>query len=419
LATDICEAFRPSLAATASEERTLLEAAIRQNVDAAICRLALGTDPVGADAPAAAVEEALRLAKRGVSILAFVRAYRSGHRRFLRRIIEDLLRHNSVDEEEAHATLALVDRVSDYVVAVLDQLLGAYSNSRQEWINPGAILGARVRSVLSATDIDVDTAQSRLGAYRLYQHHLAAEIWASNPEPDVDPTPLLRRLADAFATAAQCKAVPLFVPFDKSSACIWLPLGEHRTVDRAALRAALDAVPGTFAAVGDVASGLTGFRRTHQQALSAEAVARANTPPLERLTSYAEVSPIASMSCDLDTARSWIAETLGSLAIDDARHASFRETARVFLESGGSYVATAERLSLHRNTIQYRVRTAEEMRGRPFASGRLDVELALLACRWFGRIVLHYPVVRRYIGEKYGEGITADPSDDLIACGLR
>jgi hypothetical protein len=28
------------------------------------------------------------------------------------------------------------------------------------------------------------------------------------------------------------------------------------------------------------------------------------------------------------------------------------------------------------------------MRGRPLREGRLDVELALLACRWFGAAVL-------------------------------
>jgi DNA-binding PucR family transcriptional regulator len=86
-----------------------------------------------------------------------------------------------------------------------------------------------------------------------------------------------------------------------------------------------------------------------------------------------------------------VAETLGELAIDDPRHATFRETVRVFLETGGSFAATAERLSLHRNTVQYRVRTAEEMRHKPFREGRLDVELALEAAHWFGRAVLQPP----------------------------
>jgi DNA-binding PucR family transcriptional regulator len=55
---------------------------------------------------------------------------------------------------------------------------------------------------------------------------------------------------------------------------------------------------------------------------------------------------------------------------------------------GGSYTATAEELFLHRNTAQYRIRKAEAVRRRPLREGRLDVELALLACRWMKGAVL-------------------------------
>ncbi|MDN5930280.1 MAG: helix-turn-helix domain-containing protein [Pseudonocardia sp.] len=46
------------------------------------------------------------------------------------------------------------------------------------------------------------------------------------------------------------------------------------------------------------------------------------------------------------------------------------------------------RLHLHKNTIQYRIRRAEEARGRPLQDDRLDVEVALLACRLLGSTVL-------------------------------
>jgi hypothetical protein len=38
------------------------------------------------------------------------------------------------------------------------------------------------------------------------------------------------------------------------------------------------------------------------------------------------------------------------------------------------------------------MREAEQIRGRPFREGRLDVELALLACHWLGPAVLRQPV---------------------------
>ena len=91
---------------------------------------------------------------------------------------------------------------------------------------------------------------------------------------------------------------------------------------------------------------------------------------------------------DLDSARAWIHETLGELAVDSSRNDGLRETARVFLQTGSSYTATADQMFLHRNTAQYRIRKAEEVRGRPLRDGRLDVELALLACHWMKAAVL-------------------------------
>jgi len=63
-------------------------------------------------------------------------------------------------------------------------------------------------------------------------------------------------------------------------------------------------------------------------------------------------------------------------------------TCLVFLQSGGSYKTTAERLMVHKNTVQYRIRKAEENLGRPMGENRNDVELALRASRWLGSSVL-------------------------------
>ena len=141
-------------------------------------------------------------------------------------------------------------------------------------------------------------------------------------------------------------------------------------------------------AVGEPVRGIDGFRRSHRQATSARAVALAAGDQRSPITPFVDVAPIAMLCADLDSARAWIHETLGELAVDSSRNEGLRETARVFLQTGGSYTATAEQLFLHRNTAQYRVRKAEEVRGRPLRDGRLDVELALLACHWMKATVL-------------------------------
>ena len=135
-------------------------------------------------------------------------------------------------------------------------------------------------------------------------------------------------------------------------------------------------------------SGLPGFRRTHQQALSAQAIALAAGSSGQLMTSFGEVAPLALMSGSIELLQAWVTETLGALADDDEHHARLRDTLRVFLQENGSYKATAERLMLHKNTVQYRVRKAEETLRRPIVQNRLHIELALLAGHWLGRAVL-------------------------------
>jgi DNA-binding PucR family transcriptional regulator len=137
-----------------------------------------------------------------------------------------------------------------------------------------------------------------------------------------------------------------------------------------------------------VGSGLAGFRRTHQQALGAYGVALAAGPPAPFMTCFSDVAPLALMSGPADLTRSWVLETLGPLADDADYHASLRATPRIFLQENGSFKATAERMTLHKNTVQYRIRKARESLGRPVGENRLQVELALLAAAWLGPAVL-------------------------------
>ena len=105
-------------------------------------------------------------------------------------------------------------------------------------------------------------------------------------------------------------------------------------------------------------------------------------------TSSVEPVMRASGATSLKLVRAWVIETLGPLAADDDHSSMLRDTLRVFLQEGGSFKAAAERLTLHKNTVQYRVRKAEESLGRPIGKDRLHIELALLAIQWLGATVL-------------------------------
>jgi PucR C-terminal helix-turn-helix domain/GGDEF-like domain len=378
----------PALRDEDERVNTLLAASVQENVNTILH--VLQHEIPGTVAPNAAVAYAQRLAQHDVPMSPLLRAYRLGQTRFQREFIAELLRERQTDHVEGAAAEVMVERVSAYVDTVVEQVVDAYQKARDEWLSHrSAILAQCVRTVLREGDVTADDVQVLLGQYRLAQHHVGAIVWCESAQAGPNALSLLKRLAGSLADAAACIDRPLFIPCDESCAWVWLPLGERTTIEQRSLEAVADeTVERVSVALGEALPTLTGFRQSHRQALLAHSVAVAAKPPLSRLTAFADVAPVAMMCSDLDAARTWVAETLGALAMDDERCSLLRETARVFLESGGSFTATANQMILHRNTAQYRIRKAEDLRGRPLRDGRLDVELALLACHHLGQAVL-------------------------------
>ena len=94
------------------------------------------------------------------------------------------------------------------------------------------------------------------------------------------------------------------------------------------------------------------------------------------------------LATDIEGTRRLVEKALGALAADTESAERLRSTLLTFLGEKGSYTATAERVHLHKNTVKYRVDKAVEERGRPLDDERLELELALIACRWLGAEVL-------------------------------
>jgi DNA-binding PucR family transcriptional regulator len=272
---------------------------------------------------------------------------------------------------------------------VSEELVSAYESEKENWLrNQSAARAARVRALLRGEQVDVSSSEAMLG-YRLRQHHLGVVTWITGASGGGDALGRLEHVTAEVAAEVRCEGKPIFIPQDEFSAWAWLPLGARRDIALPGLD-----VKGIIAedrirfAFGEPALGVAGFRRTHQQALSAQAVALAAGPSGQLVTSFGEVAPLALMSGSIELLRTWVTETLGALADDDEHNARMRDTLRVFLQENGSYKTTAERLMLHKNTVQYRVRKAEESLRRPIAQDRLHIELALLASQWLGHAVL-------------------------------
>jgi DNA-binding PucR family transcriptional regulator len=341
-------------------------------------------------APAAAVEYARRLAQRGTPLTTLLRTYRIGHARFSDWLFKELARHTDDAQLISATTLSISRIVAAYIDQTSEEMVAAYTQEREHWLrNQNAARAARVRELLSGERSDLRAAEVTLG-YRLQQYHVGLVCWVGGAAGTADELTRLERAVAQVAVQAACAGDPVFLPRDESSAWAWLPLGIRDRFDSAEASTAHASADIHFA-FGDPAKGPGGFCLTYLQAMAAESVALAAGPVTPRVLTFTEVAPVAMMLGSADLLRGWVRSTLAGLATDDEQHARLRETLLVFLQSGGSYKSTAERLVLHKNSVQYRIRKAEESLGRPVAENRQDIELALQVSRWLGATVLRRP----------------------------
>jgi hypothetical protein len=391
VAADIYRLIVKEIPALRGDSRvlTLLEASVAENVSTMLHILQHGIDLEHVRAPAAAEEYARRLAQHGAPVAALLRAYRIGSARFEEWCLAELGRRPDSASVVSATGMRIAGTLNAYIDRISEEVLGAYESEKEKWLrNQSAARAARVRALLREEQPDVAASEAILG-YRLQQYHLGVVTWITGAPAGGNALGLLERATGEVAAQAGCDGRLMFVPQDESSAWAWLSLGGRRDVSLADVSVkSIGSGERIQFAFGEPALGVTGFRRTHQQAVSAQAVALAAGPAAPPVTAFAEVAPLALMSGSLELLRAWVAETLGPLAGDDENNARLRETLRIFLQENLSYKATAERLVLHKNTVQYRVRKAEESLQHPVAQDRLLVELALLAIQRLGVAVL-------------------------------
>jgi DNA-binding PucR family transcriptional regulator len=139
--------------------------------------------------------------------------------------------------------------------------------------------------------------------------------------------------------------------------------------------------PGVLAASGSPGTGLTGFRRSHQEALHARRIAALTRRRPGFVTRYDEVAVAALASADLEQAKAFVASELGPLAADDDRTSRLAATLRVYLDENLSPRRTAQRLGVHENTITNRIRSAQEQLPHPIEHRTCELQVALRLVR--------------------------------------
>ena len=325
------------------------------------------------------------MAQRGVPLTAVLRSYRIGATRFQHWCFQELARRTADATVVSAAGLFMTEVIASYIDRVSEELVSTYESEREHWLrNLSAARDGRVKALLRGERVDIDSSEAILG-YRLRQHHVGVVCWMHGADAGAGALARLERATVDAAKRGGCEGRPMFVPQDGSCAWAWLPLGGQRSL---------------------AAERISGVRRRHPvrvrcgrcgpRRLPPDSSAGVGSPGGRRGSrsvgadgdELSDVAPLALMANSIELTRAWVVDTLGALADDDEQSARLRETLRVFLSEKGSFKATAEKLTLHKNTVQYRVRKAEDVLGARLDENRLQIELALLACRWLRGAVL-------------------------------
>jgi sugar diacid utilization regulator len=343
--------------------------------------------------PAAALEYARRLAQRDVSANALVRAYRLGHQAVLKIALEEI-RVSELDPKLSLGVYELIARISfDYIDRISQLVVATYQDERDRWLgNRNTMRASRVRDLIAGADVDVDVdAMIAAIRYPLRRFHVALVVWCQESDSGDELTVMERFVQKLAESVAACER-PLFISVDHVTGWVWIPLRSDAAPDasrriRAFAETTTDA---PWIAAGKPLPGIDGFRRSHQQAQDARSVAIASGANGPRFIAAddAGLAVAALVGDNLEAASAWVAEVLGPLSSPTESDERLRETLRVFLRTGSSNKAAAEELHLHVNSVKYRVQRAVERRGHPIADDRLDVEVALILCEWFGAAVL-------------------------------
>jgi hypothetical protein len=366
----------------------LLGASIEGNVDTILHALQHHIEPDRFEPPTAAFEYARRLAQRGVPVNALVRAYRLGQQYLLRRAFEVGTRLLGPDRLARPYAVA-VDTVFAYIDWISQRVVTVYENEREAWLaNQRNERESRVRSLLAGDRRDVDGAERLLG-YRLRGRHVAAVSWLSG----ASPTGQLTRSAQALRMLARqmgSPQAPLVVGQDESTTWAWIqvPAGVESTADLASW--SFDQTPAPAIALSSVHEGLDGFRLGHEEALRVQRMTLLGDGPHRQVLSHDEPGTALAtlLAADLAATRHFVRRVLGALAAADESAARQRSTLLVFLRHDGSYTAAAEAMAMHKNSVRYRVATAEKTLGRSVRDDRLDLEVALGLAQRLGSVVL-------------------------------
>ena len=329
-------------------------------------------------------EEALEgdrdFVRRGVSLDQVLRGIQFGHSLMARALLDAAA--TEVPEplralEMKRTSELLFEYIRDFTASMATE----YLTERDRWVTSAAAERAElVATILDGRPVSTSQASATLG-YPLERQHLAIVLWQEPGTPGL-PTDL-QRAATRLLLDSGCSST-LVVPYGAASVWVW---ASWRSRDTPMPAFETPPGPGVNVAIGTMAHGVSGFRRSHLEADRTAELAR-SSPTATAVTRYADVELVVLLSRDLERARNFVLRELGELAVDTPAADELRGTVAAYLACDRSLARAADLLHVARNTVAYRVKKVERLIGRDLRDQRLELESALRLAQRLGASVL-------------------------------
>ena len=305
--------------------------------------------------------------RHGVALVALLESWRVGQA-----FVSDWWRHRVEERAQDRGSLVTAVetmqlRISAFADAATAEIRSTYEHERRSW--EGTLPSRRsrlVRDILAGERHELHRAGAILN-YPLDGRHTAGVLWLDERSHIEN-----QALDDALAAIYAQLGGAVVLTIAPSHRTIWVWLASSGPADKS-----LDLPTGTALALGSCLPGLSGFRRSHVEALQAQRIAMmAPRQPMQPVR-YRDVELASLMSRQPADMWWFVHRTLGALAIDNASTETLRTTLAAYIASGFSPTSTARALHTHRNTVTYRLQKIAELLGDDFIAHAAELTVAL------------------------------------------
>jgi hypothetical protein len=333
------------------------------NLQAALSQLAHGDPPLPSGPPSQAIDAARTSVRTGVPLADLLQTYRVGQAVCWDAMLDAIQSVTEVsDQARTDALRTCTHFLFAYVDAVIPHVTDEYTREHDRLLR-----GREQRRVQLIRDLlDGGAVDGGELGYDLNSTHRGLVAWGVGADTE------LARLSEALNSGALVVAM--------SGQTVWGWLAGGDAGDDRALRAALGDWEGGLA-VGRVAIGPDGFRRTHRQARAAHRIGVATRAAV---THFDDVELECVLLADERGARAFVDNQLAPL--DTGRDgAKLRETLSAYFECSFNASAAAARLNVNDRTIAYRLNTAEQLLGHPVRTRHTELQAAIRLERVLGQ----------------------------------